>query len=116
MNQKKKTIVLWGVIIVLAAAVVALSVILVTKSRKNNDPDGQKNAGTEAVIEGSGQDAEQKAEDGADQKKEKGASDTQKWMNLAFFASNSFRLSSSSNLPWSIIPTSSASREISERI
>lgn len=78
MNQKKKTIVLWGVIIVLAAAVVALSVILVTKSRKNNDPDGQKNAGTEAVIEGSGQDAEQKAEDGADQKKEKGASDTQK--------------------------------------
>ena len=48
MNQKKKTIVLWGVIIVLAAAVVALSVILVTKSRKNNDPDGQKNAGTEA--------------------------------------------------------------------
>ena len=49
-----------------------------TKSRKNNDPDGQKNAGTEAVIEGSGQDAEQKAEDGADQKKEKGASDTQK--------------------------------------
>ena len=57
MNQKKKTIVLWGVIIVLAAAVVALSVILVTKSRKNNDPDGQKNAGTEAVIEGSGQDA-----------------------------------------------------------
>ena len=78
MNQKKKTIVLWGVIIVLAAAVVALSVILVTKSRKNNDPDGQKNAGTEAVIEGSGQDAEQKAEDGADQKKKKGASDTQK--------------------------------------
>lgn len=78
MNQKKKTIVLWGVIIVLAAAVVALSVILVTKSRKNNDPDGQKNAGTEAVIEESGQDAEQKAEDGADQKKEKGASDTQK--------------------------------------
>lgn len=78
MNQKKKTIVLWGVIIVLAAAVVAMSVILVTKSRKNNDPDGQKNAGTEAVIEGSGQDAEQKAEDGADQKKEKGASDTQK--------------------------------------
>lgn len=78
MNQKKKTIVLWGVIIVLAAAVVALSVILVTKSRKNNDPDRQKNAGTEAVIEGSGQDAEQKAEDGADQKKEKGASDTQK--------------------------------------
>lgn len=78
MNQKKKTIVLWGVIIVLAAAVVALSVILVTNSRKNNDPDGQKNAGTEAVIEGSGQDAEQKAEDGADQKKEKGASDTQK--------------------------------------
>lgn len=78
MNQKKKTIVLWGVIIVLAAAAVALSVILVTKSRKNNDPDGQKNAGTEAVIEGSGQDAEQKAEDGADQKKEKGASDTQK--------------------------------------
>lgn len=78
MNQKKKTIVLWGVIIVLVAAVVALSVILVTKSRKNNDPDGQKNAGTEAVIEGSGQDAEQKAEDGADQKKEKGASDTQK--------------------------------------
>lgn len=78
MNQKKKTIVLWGVIIVLAAAVVALSVILVTKSRKNNDPDGQKNAGTQAVIEGSGQDAEQKAEDGADQKKEKGASDTQK--------------------------------------
>lgn len=78
MNQKKKTIVLWGVIIVLAAAVVALSVILVTKSRKNNDSDGQKNAGTEAVIEGSGQDAEQKAEDGADQKKEKGASDTQK--------------------------------------
>lgn len=78
MNQKKKTIVLWGVIIVLAAAVVALSVILVTKSRKNNDPDGQKNAGTEAVIEGSGQDAEQKAEDSADQKKEKGASDTQK--------------------------------------
>ena len=77
MNQKKKTIVLWGVIIVLAAAVVALSVILVTKSRKNNDPDGQKNAGTEAVIEESGQDAEQKAEDGADQKKEKGASDTQ---------------------------------------
>lgn len=78
MNQKKKTIVLWGVIIVLAAAVVALSVILVTKSRKNNYPDGQKNAGTEAVIEGSGQDTEQKAEDGADQKKEKGASDTQK--------------------------------------
>lgn len=78
MNQKKKTIVLWGVIIVLAAAVVAMSVILVTKSRKNNDPDGQKNAGTEAVIEGSGQDAEQNAEDGADQKKEKGASDTQK--------------------------------------
>ena len=78
MNQKKKTIVLWGVIIVLAAAVVAMSVILVTKSRKNNDPDGQKNAGTEAVIEGFGQDAEQKAEDGADQKKEKGASDTQK--------------------------------------
>lgn len=78
MNQKKKTIVLWGVIIVLAAAVVTLSVILVTNSRKNNDPDGQKNAGTEAVIEGSGQDAEQKAEDGADQKKEKGASDTQK--------------------------------------
>lgn len=78
MNQKKKTIVLWGVIIVLAAAVVALSVILVTKSRKNNDPDGQKNAGTEAVIEESGQDAEQKAENGADQKKEKGASDTQK--------------------------------------
>lgn len=78
MNQKKKTIVLWGVIIVLAAAVVALSVILVTKSRKNNDPDGQKNAGTEAVIEGSGQDTEQKAEDGTDQKKEKGASDTQK--------------------------------------
>lgn len=78
MNQKKKTIVLWGVIIVLAAAVVAMSVILVTKGRKNNDPDGQKNAGTEAVIEGSGQDAEQKAEDGADQKKEKGASDTQK--------------------------------------
>ena len=78
MNKKKKTIVLWGVIIVLAAAVVAMSVILVTKSRKNNDPDGQKNAGTEAVIEGSGQDAEQKAEDGADQKKEKGASDTQK--------------------------------------
>ena len=71
MNQKKKTIVLWGVIIVLAAAVVAMSVILVTKSRKNNDPDGQKNAGTEAVIEGFGQDAEQKAEDGADQKKEK---------------------------------------------
>lgn len=54
MNQKKKTIVLWGVIIVLAAAVVALSVILVTKSRKNNYPDGQKNAGTEAVIEESG--------------------------------------------------------------
>ena len=78
MNQKKKTIVLWGVIIVLAAAVVALSVILVTNSRKNNYPDGQKNAGTEAVIEGSGQDTEQKAEDGADQKKEKGASDTQK--------------------------------------
>ena len=78
MNQKKKAIVLWGVIIVLAAAVVALSVILVTKSRKNNDPDEQKNAGTEAVIEESGQDAEQKAEDGADQKKEKGASDTQK--------------------------------------
>lgn len=78
MNQKKKTIVLWGVIIVLAAAVVALSVILVTKSRENNDPDGQKNAGTESVIEESGQDAEQKAEDGADQKKEKGASDTQK--------------------------------------
>lgn len=78
MNQKKKTIVLWGVIIVLAAAVVALSVILVTKSRKNNYPDGQKNAGTEAVIEESGQDAEQKAENGADQKKEKGASDTQK--------------------------------------
>ena len=78
MNQKKKTIVLWGVIIVLAAAVVALSVILVTNSRKNNDPDGQKNAGTEAVIEESGQDAEQKTEDGADQKKEKGASDTQK--------------------------------------
>lgn len=78
MNQKKKTIVLWGVIIVLAAAVVTLSVILVTNSRKNNDPDGQKHAGTEAVIEGSGQDAEQKAEDGADQKKEKGASDTQK--------------------------------------
>ena len=78
MNQKKKTIVLWGVIIVLAVAVVALSVILVTNSRKNNDPDGQKNAGTEAVIEESGQDAEQKAEDGADQKKEKGASDTQK--------------------------------------
>ena len=78
MNQKKKTIVLWGVIIVLAAAVVALSVILVTKSRKNNYPDGQKNAGTEAVIEESGQDTEQKDEDGADQKKEKGASDTQK--------------------------------------
>ncbi len=78
MNQKKKTIVLWGVIIALAAAVVALSVILVTNSRKNNDPDGLKNAGTEAVIEGSGQDAEQKTEDGADQKKEKGASDTQK--------------------------------------
>ena len=78
MNQKKKTIVLWGVIIVLAAAVVALSVILVTKSRENNDPDGQKNAGTESVIEESVQDAEQKAEDGADQKKEKGASDTQK--------------------------------------
>lgn len=48
------------------------------KKSENNDPDGQKNAGTEAVIEGSGQDAEQKAEDGADQKKEKGASDTQK--------------------------------------
>ena len=78
MNQKKKTIVLWGVIIALAAAVVALSVILVTNSRKNNDPDGLKNAGTEALIEGSGQDAEQKTEDGADQKKEKGASDTQK--------------------------------------
>ena len=34
MNQKKKTIVLWGVIIVLAAAVVALSVILGQKVGK----------------------------------------------------------------------------------
>lgn len=70
MNQKKKTIVLWGIIAVLAAAVVTLSVILMTKSQKNNDSDGQKNTGTEAVIQASGQDA--------DQKEEKGTSDTQK--------------------------------------
>lgn len=63
MNQKKKMIVLWGVIIVLAAAVVALSVTLVTKSRKNNDSDGQKNTGTEAMIEASGQETDQKKQD-----------------------------------------------------
>lgn len=76
MNQKKKMIVLWGVIIVLAAAVVALSVTLVAKNRNNNDSDGQKNTGTEAMIEASEQDADQEAEAGADQKEEKTASDT----------------------------------------
>ena len=76
MNQKKKMIVLWGVIIVLAAAVVALSVTLVAKNRNNNDSDGQKNTGTDAMIEASEQDADQEAEAGADQKEEKAASDT----------------------------------------